>query len=335
MGVYFVRRLAQLVLVAWGALTVIFFLFFLLPGDPADLLTGSDGKIPPATLEKIEAKYGLDDPPLVQYANYMKRVATWDLGVSFKTNESVNEILGRTAKASIRLGFWALIIESVVGISTGVYSAVRRYSFGDAVVTVGTIAASAVPVFVLGLLFQQLFGVFPNQHGFPDWMRLPTGGIGPDSWFLFVIPTGGQWKYLILPAITLASVSTAVVARVTRTTMIEVERSDYMRTARSKGLSERQVLMRHGLRNGMIPVVTLIAIDIGTVIGVAVLTETVFGWPGLGSRIARAISSRDYAVVLGLSIVVTILYAAANLLADLAYAWLDPRVRLGAKGLDK
>ena len=335
MGVYFARRVAQLIFVVWGALTVIFFLFFLLPGDPAELLTGAEGKIPDATLEKIQAKYGLDEPILVQYANYMERVVTWDLGISFKTNESVNAILGRTAKASIRLGFWALVIESVVGISTGVYSAVKKYSFGDAFFTVGTIAASAVPVFVLGLLLQQVFGVFPNQHDWPDWMRLPTGGIGPDSWFLFVIPTGDQWRYLVLPALTLASVSTAVIARVTRTTMIEVQQADYMRTARSKGLSERQILTRHGLRNGMIPVVTLIAIDIGTVIGVAVLTETVYGWPGLGSRIARSVSQRDYAVVLGLSIVVTLVYAIANLLADVAYAWLDPRVRLGAKGLEK
>ena len=331
MASYFIRRLVQLVLVVIGALTLIFFLFFALPGDPAELLTGNTGKIPPAQLEKVRERYGLDQPVVVQYGRYMERAARWDLGESFKNGDNVNEILGRAAPASIRLGFWAIMIEVVIGIGTGLYSAVRKYSFGDALVTVSTAAASAVPVYVLGLLFIQITGVFPNQHGFPDWLRLPTNGINDDEWFLFFIPAGSQWKYLILPAITLASVSTATIARMTRTTMLEVERADYMRTARAKGLTERTILMRHGLRNGMIPVVTLIAIDIGTVIGVAVLTETTFNWPGLGSRIANAVSQRDFSVVLGLSIVVTLIYAAANLVADLMYGWLDPRVRLGGK----
>lgn len=331
MASYFIRRLFQLLLVVIGALTLIFFLFFALPGDPAELLTGNTGKIPPAQLEKVRERYGLDQPIVVQYGEYMVRAASWDLGESFKDRSSVNEILGRAGPASIRLGFWAIMVEVVIGIGTGLYSAVKKYSFGDALVTVSTAAASAVPVYVLGLLFIQITGVFPNQHGFPKWLRLPTNGIGEDEWFLFFIPAGGQWKYLILPAITLASVSTATIARMTRTTMLEVERADYMRTARAKGLTERTILMRHGLRNGMIPVVTLIAIDIGTVIGVAVLTETTFNWPGIGSRIAKAVLQRDFAVVLGLSIVVTLIYAAANLVADLMYGWLDPRVRLSGK----
>jgi ABC-type dipeptide/oligopeptide/nickel transport system permease component len=328
MGSFLVKRSLQLLLVVWGSLTLIFFLFFALPGDPAELLSGSE-KFNAEQVAKVKARYGLDDPIVVQYGNYMKRVVQWDLGTSYKDNTSVNDTLNRTAKASLRLGFWAILIEVVIGIGTGIYSAVRKYSFGDALVTISTASASAIPVYVLGLLFQQMFGVFPNQHDLPGWMQFPTNGIGPDSWFLFVIPTGDQWKYTILPAITLASVSTAVIARMTRTTMLEVEKADYMRTARAKGLNERSILMRHGLRNGLIPVITLIAIDIGTVIGVAVLTETVFNWPGIGSRIARAVGQRDFAVVLGLSIVVTLLYALANLIADIIYAYLDPRVRLG------
>jgi ABC-type dipeptide/oligopeptide/nickel transport system permease component len=331
MGTFLIRRLMQLVFVVLAALTLMFFLFFALPGDPAELLTGTEGKVPEATLAQVRERYDLDKPLVVQYGKYMGRVAQWDLGESFKDRQSVNEILGRTAKASIRLGFWAITIEVVLGIATGLYSAVKRYSFRDAAVTVSTAAASAVPVYVLGLLLQQMLGVFPNQHGLPTWLQFPTGSIGPDSWALFVIPTGNQWEYLVLPALTLASVSTAVVARLTRTMMLEVERADYMRTARAKGLTERTIILRHGLRNALIPVVTFIAIDIGTVIGVAVLTETVYGWPGMGSRIARAVAQRDFAVVLGLGIVVTLLYALANLLADVAYAWLDPRVRLRGK----
>jgi len=327
---YLIRRILQLLLVLWGALTIIFFLFFALPGDPAELLLGSE-KANPVAQQLVAERYGLNDPILVQYGNFLGRVVTFDLGESFKDRTSVNEVLARTAQASLRLGFWAIMFEVVIGIATGIYSAVRKYSFGDALVTVSTAAVSAIPVYVLGLFFQQTFGVLPNQGGLPSWLQLPTNGIGPDTWFLFVIPTGEQWKYLILPAITLASVSTAIVARITRTTMLEVEKADYMRTARAKGLNERQVLVGHGLRNALIPVVTLIAIDVGTVIGVAVLTETVFNWPGIGSRIARAIPQRDFAVILGLSIAVILLYAVANLVADLMYAWLDPRVRLGGK----
>ncbi len=334
MTTYIVRRVLQLLLVVWGALTIIFFLFFTLPGDPTELLLGSE-KANPVARELVAERYGLNDPILVQYGNYLLRVVTGDLGESFKDRTSVNEVLERTLLASLRLGFWALVFEITLGIATGIYSAVRKYSFGDSLVTVSTAAVSAIPVYVLGLLFQRTFGVLPNQNGFPSWLQLPTNGIGPDTWFLLVIPTGDQWKYLILPAITLASVSTAVVARITRTTMIDVEKADYMRTARAKGLSERSVLVGHGLRNALIPVVTLIAIDIGTVIGVAILTETVFNWPGIGSRIARAIPQRDFSIILGLSIAVTLLYALANLLADLLYAYLDPRVRLGAKGVDR
>lgn len=334
MTTYIIRRVLQLVLVLWGALTIIFFLFFALPGDPAELLLGSD-KANPIAQELIAERYGLNDPILVQYWDFLTRIVVLDLGESYKDRSSVNDVLARTAAASLRLGFWAIVFEVLIGIATGIYSAVRKYSFGDALVTVSTAAVSAIPVYVLGLFFQQAFGVFPNQNGFPEWLRLPTNGIGPDSWFLYVIPTGEQWKYLLLPAITLASVSTAIVARITRTTMLEVEKADYMRTARAKGLSERQVLVGHGLRNALIPVVTLIAIDIGTVVGVAVLTETVFNWPGIGSRVARALAQRDFSVVLGLSIAVILLYAIANLVADLMYAWLDPRVRLGGKVADR
>ncbi len=284
MGSYLLKRIVQLVLTVWAALTIIFFLFFALPGDTANLLTGGEGKIPEKTLALIEKRLGLDDPIIVQYGNYMKRTVQWDLGQSFKTNQNINELLGEKAPNSIRLGIWAIAVEVIIGIAAGVYSAVRRYSFIDTLITFVTVAASAIPVYVLGLLFIQSFGVFPNQHDLPAWTQFPTGGLGPDSWLLGIIPTGHQWKYLVLPAITLASVSTAVIARMMRTTMLEVTRADFVRTARAKGLSEGQVLVRHAMRNAMIPVVTLIAIDLGTAIGVAVLTETVFSWPGLGQR---------------------------------------------------
>ena len=166
-------------------------------------------------------------------------------------------------------------------------------------------------------------------------MRLRTSGIAAprtdEQWFLFFIPTGpDQWRYLVLPAITLASVSTALAARMMRGSMLETLNADYMRTARAKGLSERKVVVGHGLRNAMLPVVTLLGIDLGTTIGSAVLTETVFSWPGLGSTIASAVTERDLPVVLGLTLVVVLVYSFVNLIVDVSYAWFDPRVRLGA-----
>ena len=327
---YLVRRLFLLLPTVFGALSFLFFVFFLLPGDPAELLSGGSGRVvDPGVVERTRERYGLDDPVLVQFKDYWDRTVHWDLGESFVNGRSVNEILGDRAVASLRLGIWAVIIEVVVGISVGLLSAIRRYSIQDTATTVLTAAAAAIPVFVLGFVLQQLFAVQPFKNDWPDWARLRVQGIGPDSWTFFFIPTGEQWRYLVLPAVTLASVSTALATRMMRGSMLEVLRADYMRTARAKGLRERSVVLRHGLRNALIPVVTLIGIDFGTVIGSAILTETVFNWPGLGSQIASAVQSRDAPVVLGLTLAVVVAYTVINLLVDLSYAWFDPRIRLG------
>jgi ABC-type dipeptide/oligopeptide/nickel transport system permease component len=327
---YLIRRVLLIIPTIFIALTFLFFLFFMLPGDPATLIAGgSDRTVDEGVVERAAARYGLDEPILEQFGAFWSRTLQWDLGHSFENNRSVNEILGERAVASIRLGIWAIIIEVVVGISVGVISAIRRYSWQDKLTTIVTAAASAIPVFVLGYLLQYAFAVYPNKQGWPEWTQLRTSGIGPNTWTLFFIPTGDQWRYLVLPAVTLACVSTALAARMTRGSMLEVLGADYMRTARAKGLRERDVVSRHGLRNAMLPVITLIGLDFGTVIGAAVLTETVFSWPGLGSLIADSVQRRDLAVLLGLTLVVVIAYAVINLLVDLSYAWFDPRVRLG------
>ncbi len=327
---YVLRRLALLVPTVFLALSFLFLLFFLLPGDPAKLLAGGGNRTPDeGVVERINERYGLDDPIAVQFKDYWTRTVQWDLGESFLNGRSVNEILGERAVASVRLGIWAVLIEVVVGVGVGLLSAMRRYSISDKVTTVVTAAAAAIPVFVLGFVLQQIFAVQPFKQGWPEWARLKVQGIGPNTWTLFFIPTGEQWRYLVLPAVTLACVSTALATRMMRGSMLEVLRADYMRTARAKGLRNRSVVLRHGLRNALIPVVTLIGIDFGTVIGSAILTETVFNWPGLGSAIANAVGARDAPVVLGLSLVVVVAYTLINLLVDLSYAWFDPRIRLG------
>lgn len=327
---YTIRRILLIIPTVFLALSFLFFLFFTLPGDPVNLIAGgSDRAIDPGVLERIEERYGFDDPLPVQFGNYWKRTIQWDLGESYLNRRSVNEILGDRAVNSLRLSIWAIIIEIVVGIVVGLVSAIRRYSVADRLTTIATAAASAVPVFVLGFILQYGFAVIPNKQDWPEWLALRTSRLGPDSWSFFFIPTGEQWRYLMLPAVTLASVSTALAARMTRGSMLEVMRADYMRTARAKGLRERDVVARHGLRNAMLPVVTLIGIDFGTVIGAAVLTETVFSWPGLGSAIAESVLERDLPITLGLTLVVVVAYSVINLLVDLSYAWFDPRIRLG------
>jgi oligopeptide transport system permease protein len=327
---YIIRRLLLIIPTVFLALSFLFFLFFALPGDPASLLAGGEARVvDPGVVERINERYGLDDPLLVQFKDYWARTITWDLGESFLDRQNVNEILKEKSVNSLRLGIWAILIEIVVGISVGILSAIRRYSLSDRLTTIATAAASAIPVFVLGFVLQYLFAVVPNKQGWPDWAQLRTSGLGPDTWTLFFIPTGEQWRYLILPAVTLACVSTALAARMTRGSMLEVLRADYMRTAKAKGLSERSVVVKHGLRNAMLPVVTLIGIDFGTVIGAAILTETTFSWPGIGSEIANAVSARDLPVLLGLTLAVVIAFALINLIVDVSYAFFDPRIRLG------
>ena len=326
---YIVRRLLLLIPTVFGALSFLFLLFFVLPGDPAEQLAGGDRAARPEQVERLKERYGLDDSLPTQFVNYWQRTLQWDLGESFENRRPVNDILGERAVNSMRLSIWALLIEIVVGVAVGLWSAIRKYSLSDRVTTIATAAASAIPVFVLGFLLQYALAVQPNKWGWPEWARLKTSRLGPDSWTFFFIPTGGQWRFLILPAIVLASVSTALAARMMRGSMLEVLRADYMRTARAKGLTERAVVLRHGLRNALIPVVTLIGLDFGTMIGAAVLTETVFSWPGLGSAIAESVLARDLPVLLGLTLVVVVAFVVINLIVDVSYAFFDPRIRLG------
>lgn len=331
MFAFIVRRTIGLLFILWGTVTLMFFLFFLLPDDPAELIAGGGGKNPdPQVVENIRQKYGLDDPIVVQYGKYLGRIVTFDFGTSFADSEPVTEIIAEKAPASLRLAFWAIAIEASVGITFGVISAIRKYSTSDTVTTLLAAVLSATPVFVLAFIIQQITGVYANQHGWPEWAQFPVQGIGPNQWFAFVVPTADQFQYLVQPAIVLASVSTIVVARLARTTMLEVSKTDYMRTARAKGLRERRVVLHHGLRNAMIPVITFIGVDFGVLVGTAVLTETVFNWPGLGSQIVDAAGGRDLPVLVGLTFVVVLVYGIANLLVDISYAWFDPRVRIGA-----
>lgn len=307
---YVIRRLLQMAVVFVGATFLLFVALFLLPGDPTQAL-GSDRNLSPEISQRIRDRYNLDEPVPVQFTLYLKSLVHGDLGTSIQLNRPVRSILEETLPWSAKLAAAAIVVELIIGVISGVISAVKRYSFWDTLVTVSTGILIGMPVFWLGLMLQMLFGVQLRDTPF----QLPISGV-----------TEG-WRSYILPAIVLASVSTAITARLTRTTMLEVMRQDYIRTAAAKGLSQRAVTYKHGLRNALIPVVTNLGLDFGTFIGGAILTETVFSWPGVGRQLFLGIVSHDNPVIIGVTIFYVLAFMAVNLLVDISYGFLDPRIR--------
>ncbi len=323
MFTYTIRRIGQMFLVVWAATTLMFALFFVIPGDPISLKSG-EKSIPPEILKNIEAKYGLDQPVIVQYGRFWKNLFKGDLGYSYKNEQSVNVILGDGLSTSARLLFWAAVTQLLIAFTVGLVSAIRRGSLGDRIATIFTVGVQGIPVFVSGLLAQYFFGVLPFQMKW-DWLNFFKPW--PTEWTFGVIPIEG-WRGIVLPAIVVALVDAAFIARMLRSSLLEVLRADYIRTAFAKGLSPRRVWLHHALRNALIPVVTVYGTSIIAIFGVAVQTEKVFSLPGMGSTIADAALLQDSPVVLGLAIVVIAFGAFINLIVDLSYALIDPRIKV-------
>ena len=307
---FIIRRILQIIPVIIGVTLILFTLMYIIPEDPAKLILEKGAT--PEALQNLRVKMGIDKPLYVQYWRYIKQLAKGDLGTSYRYRRSVNSILADHYPNSIKLAVAAIIIEVIIGIFAGIISAVKKYSFWDILVTISTTIAVCIPVYWLGMMLQVSFGL---KLG---W--LPMSGMGD-----------GSIQYYILPAITLASVSTAFVARMTRSTMLEVLSNDYITTAYAKGLSRNMVIGKHALKNALIPVVTLIGMDLGTLMGGAILTETVFNWPGVGRTIYLAILQRDAPVVIGGTIILVMIFVGMNLIVDIGYALLDPRIRYEKK----
>ncbi len=313
MSRYIARRLLQAIPVILGVTLIIFLLMFILPGDPARMLVQKGAS--PEVLESIREAHGLDKPWYVQYGKYMWNLLQGDFGTSIRYRRPVLDIMKDHYPNSIRLAAVALAIEAVIGIIAGVISAVKRRSFLDILVTLSTTILVAMPIFWFAMLLQVVFGL--------KWGILPISGMGD-----------GSWRYYVLPAIALASVHTAYTARITRSSMLEVINQDYIRTARAKGLSEKKVILKHALRNALIPVITIIGLDLGGLIGSAILTETVFSWPGVGRVIYLAILQRDPPVVMGGTLILVFIFILLNLLVDISYAYLDPRIKFEGRKVD-
>jgi len=301
---YIVRRLLYAVPVMLVVSIIVFGILHIAPGDPATMLAGEDAR--PEDVAAIKAKYGLDQPLYVQYGVWLADVLHGDLGKSLVTRRAVLAEVTARMPATAELAIASLLVAVTVGMIVGVISATRQYSLMDHGIMIVALLGVSVPVFWLGLMLILLFSV--ELHWFP------TGG-------------AGTFMQLVLPALTLGASSTAIIARMTRSSMLEVVRQDYIRTARSKGLKERVVTIRHALKNALIPVVTVVGIEFGYLLGGAVITETVFARPGLGRLLVSSITSRDFPVVQGTLMLLAGSFVLVNLLVDIVYGYLDPRIR--------
>jgi peptide/nickel transport system permease protein len=301
---YILKRLAMLIPVLFGVSLVSFSLLQIVPGDPAVLLAGEDAN--PDFIEAVRKEYGFDQPLTVQYFRFVSRAVQGDFGVSIRNREPVINLLKQRFAFTIQLSFLSILIAAAIGLIAGVISATRQYSIFDNLSMVGALFGISMPIFWLGLLLMLVFSVHLR------W--LPAGG-------------SGELRHLILPAIALGAASAAVIARMTRASMLEVIRQDYIRTARANGLREWVVIYKHALKNAMIPVITVFGLEFGYMLGGAVLTETVFSLPGIGRLMVEGIFQRDYAVVQGSMILVAGTFVLVNLLTDIAYAFFDPKIR--------
>jgi peptide/nickel transport system permease protein len=329
------KRLVHLILILLGVSVLVFVMLRMIPGDPARLLLGEVAT--QEELERLRGQMGLDRPYPVQYGIYLAGLLQGDLGTSLRNREPVASEMAPRLMATLELAVAAMLIASLVGIAAGVISSVRQrtvYDYGSMVLA---LVGVSMPIFWLGLMLMYLLAVlFPVM---PLMGRIGMGSEPDVVTGLMLVDTllAGELgdfldalHHLVLPAVTLATVPMAIVARITRSSMLEVLNKDYVRTARAKGMGEAVVVLRHALRNAFLPIVTVLGLNLGLLLGGAVLTETIFSWPGLGRYVVDSLMARDYAAVQGCILVFAALMAVINLIVDLVYAVLDPRIRVHA-----
>ena len=319
MTAYIIRRLLMALIIIFLVTLVVFFAMRLLPGDPLIIFLGqqaSQGTITQEQLETLRHEYGLDKPILVQYANWAYGILRGNLGTSIHYHEKVSKLMRERFPITLHLGLMAFVIGNALGILLGMLAAIRRGTWIDTAAT--TFANIGITIFVpwLGLLLMYALGLKLNL--------LPIAG--------YTSPLENFWlstKQVIMPVICLAITGLGFIARQTRSSMLEVIKQDYVRTAWSKGLRERTVILRHAVKNGLIPVITLLGIGIGLVFGGSILVETVFAIPGIGRLLVTSVFAQDYVVVQSGTLVIATIIILTNLIVDISYGWLDPRIRYG------
>lgn len=305
---YLIRRSLQSLLLLWGVTVVVFLLLHLTPGDPALLMLGDAAT--DEALAALRTQMGLNAPLPAQYGKYMVNLIQGDMGMSIRAQQPVLPYIMDRFPATLKLSAGALLVALAVSVPIGIIAAIKRGTVFDSGSMFLALLGQAIPGFWLGLMLIALFAV--------KLKLLPASGAGD----------GMGLKHLILPSVTLASFLIGLLVRLTRSSMLDVLRHDYVRTARAKGLSERAVITQHALRNAIIPLITVVGIQVGTLLGGAVVTETVFAWPGVGSLVVQAISQRDYPVVQGVVLLLALVFVVINYLVDITYHFLDPRIRI-------
>jgi peptide/nickel transport system permease protein/oligopeptide transport system permease protein len=303
---YLQQRFIAALITLFGITIIVFAILRMLPGDPARVIAGLLAT--EEDVARLRVALGLDQPMLIQYANFLGNLARGDLGTSARTSQPVlDEVLARLP-ATMQLAIVSMAIAALIGIPVGVIAATRRNSLLDYVLSIITLFGVSMPVYWLGLMLIVIFAV--------NLQMLPAAG-------------NENLTSLILPSLTLAAFSIALIARMTRSSMLEVLHQDYVRTARAKGLRERGVIFRHALQNAFIPVITVLGLQFGTLLGGAVLTESVFGWPGIGLLMLDSIFARDYPVVQGVVFIFAAMFIGLNVAVDVVYAYIDPRIHYG------
>jgi ABC-type dipeptide/oligopeptide/nickel transport system permease component len=306
------RRLSVAVFTLLGVTFLVFLSIRLVPGDPATAIAGELAT--EELVAQVREQLGLDQPIIVQYASYLGRTLQGDMGLSIRSRLPVLEEIQQRLPRTVTLALVSLTFSSLIGIPIGILAATRPNSWFDGGSMIFALLGVSMPIFWLGLMLMILFAVqLPQLLGLSQPLLPPTGS--------------GTWQHMVMPVMALAANSMAIQARMTRACMLEVLRQDYVRTARAKGQRERLVIYRHAFRNALLPVVTTLGLQFGTLLGGAVLTETVFSWPGIGRLLVDAIGYRDYPVIQGAVLVIAIGFLCTNLLVDYLYAYLDPRIQ--------
>lgn len=307
MALFIVKRILLFIPTLLGITLITFILMQTMPGDPVENMVGE--RATPETIARIRTELGVDRSRTIQYFLYLNRLAHGELGRSIFTNRKISDDLFQKFPNTVKLAVAAMLFASILGIGMGVLSAAKRGTVWDRLVTLMTIGGISIPIFWLGLALMLVFAFYLR------W--LPPSGMGT-----------GSLAYIILPAATLGTFSLSYIARVTRSSMLESLSQPYVATARAKGLPESVVVLKHALKNCLIPVVTLIGLDLGSYLNGAVLTETIFGWDGLGRYALDGIVKRDYPVIMGVVLFGALVFVTMNLLVDISYHFLDPRVRV-------
>ncbi|MFW5664232.1 MAG: ABC transporter permease [Coleofasciculus sp.] len=334
MAHYIIKHLLNLLPVLLGITLLVFLFLHLIPGDPATVLLGE--RATPEQVEALREQLGLNQPLPLQYLTFLNNLLHLDFGTSIISGIPIIDEIKTRFPATFELSLAAMIVAVILGIPAGVLAAVYKNRPADNVTMIGSLLGVSMPVYWLGLLLIYLFAITLNW--FP-----PSGRISIEAGLTFQPITGfylldailqfdinllqDVLAHLILPALTLGTIPLAILARITRSSLLDVLSQDYIRTARAKGIPEHWVIIRHGLKNALLPVVTIIGLQFGTLLGGAILTETIFSWPGIGSWIYEGILARDYPIVQGGVVVISIIFVLVNLVVDISYALVDPRIK--------